>query len=201
MQHALSLRASRGGTEIFGQGDPIKTLIPTDIRRSTFGVIPKHGQVGKWRLIVDLSSPVKHSVNAGVTQDLYSISYTSVDEAVRPIQLFGCGTLDFKEVYRSIPVHPADRPLLAVQWRDTILVVGALPFGLRSAPKLFSAVTARAESLQCVLLSNVSCATFDPAHAAHCTIPQVNRGTSVYLSTSEQSTIARHQRGNDGPGI
>ena len=111
---------------------------------SAFGVIPKRGRVGKWRLIVDLSSPEGHSVNAGVTQDLCSISYTSVDEAVRLIQLSGRGTLlakmDLKEAYRSIPVHPTDRPLLAVQWRDTVLVDGALPFGLRSAPKLFSAV-------------------------------------------------------------
>lgn len=80
-------------------------------------------------------------MNAGV---LCSISYTSVDEAVKFIQHFGYGTLlakmDLKEAYRSISVHPADHPLLAVQWNSTTFLDGALPFSLRSAPKLFSAV-------------------------------------------------------------
>ena len=84
------------------------------------------------------------SVNAGVTQDLCSILYTSVDEVVKLIQHMGYGTLlakmDLKEAYRSIPVHPADRPLLAVQWGGKTLVDGVLPFSLCSAPKLFSAV-------------------------------------------------------------
>ena len=33
---------------------------------SPYGLIPKRGQAGKWRLIVDLSSPPELSVNAGV---------------------------------------------------------------------------------------------------------------------------------------
>ena len=33
---------------------------------SSFGVIPKRGQPGKWRLIVDLSSPSGYSVNNGI---------------------------------------------------------------------------------------------------------------------------------------
>ena len=114
------------------------------IQISPFGVIPKRGKPGKWRLIIDLSSPAGLSVNDGVTQELCSISYTSVDEAVKLIQLLGKGTLlakmDLKEAYRAVPVHPADRPLLSMQWQGTTFVDGALPFGLRSAPKLFSAL-------------------------------------------------------------
>ena len=56
-------------------------LAESRMQISPFGVIPKRGQEGKWRLIVDLSSPSELSVNAGVTQDLCSISYTSVDVA------------------------------------------------------------------------------------------------------------------------
>ena len=37
-------------------------------------------------------------------------------------------------------VHPQDRPLQAVQWGDQIFVDPMLPFGLRSAPKIFNAV-------------------------------------------------------------
>ena len=34
-----------------------------DMQISRFGVIPKQNQTGKWRLILDLSSPSTYSVN------------------------------------------------------------------------------------------------------------------------------------------
>ena len=37
-----------------------------DLHISGFGVIPKAGQPGKWRLILDLSSPHGSSVNDGI---------------------------------------------------------------------------------------------------------------------------------------
>ena len=40
---------------------------------SSFGVIPKHGQAGKWRLIVILSSPAELSDNAGVPRFLLNL--------------------------------------------------------------------------------------------------------------------------------
>jgi len=48
--------------------------------------------------------------------------------------------LDLKDAYRIVPVHPADFPLLGIQWRERVYIDRALPFGLRSAPKLFNAV-------------------------------------------------------------
>ena len=48
---------------------------------SPIGLIPKGGQPGKFRLIVDLSSPHGASVNDGIDPDLCSLSYFSVDEA------------------------------------------------------------------------------------------------------------------------
>ena len=47
---------------------------------------------------------------------------------------------DLKNAYHSIPGHPDDRPLLTVSWEDPVFLDAALPFGLRSAPKIFSAV-------------------------------------------------------------
>ena len=41
---------------------------------SSFGVIPKKGQPGKWRLIVDLSSPQGHSVNDGIDPETWHLS-------------------------------------------------------------------------------------------------------------------------------
>ena len=109
-----------------------------------FGVIPKKGHPDKWRLIVDLSSPTGQSVNDGITPDLCSLSYASIDDAVRLVISCGHGSMlakmDLKEAYRAVPVHPVDRPLLAVKWQGTKYIDGALPFGLHSAPKLFSAL-------------------------------------------------------------
>ena len=45
-----------------------------------------------------------------------------------------------KTTYRIVPVHPHDRPLLAMQWDGQVYVDRALPFGLRSAPKIFNAL-------------------------------------------------------------
>ncbi|XP_031562499.1 uncharacterized protein LOC116298251 [Actinia tenebrosa] len=45
---------------------PFKQCPMRDLHVSSFGVIPKSGQPGKWRLIVDLSSPGGSSVNYGI---------------------------------------------------------------------------------------------------------------------------------------
>ena len=49
--------------------------IPTGTQLSPFGVIPKSNQPGKWRLIVDLSSPESASVNSGIEPELCSMQY------------------------------------------------------------------------------------------------------------------------------
>ena len=49
---------------------------------SLFGVIPKKSRPNKWRLILDLSSPGGNSINDGISKELASLSYVSVDEVV-----------------------------------------------------------------------------------------------------------------------
>ena len=111
---------------------------------SRFGVIEKKHQPGKFRLIVDLSFPPDKSINDGISPNLCSLSYTKIDDVVREILALGPGTtlakIDIKSAYRIVPVHPTDRHLLGTSWKGKIYVDGALPFGLRSAPKIFSAV-------------------------------------------------------------
>lgn len=109
---------------------------------SRFGVIPKRHTPNKWRLIVDLSHPAGHSVNDGIPKSLCSLSYVTVDTAIRHILDMGPGALlakmDVKHAFRLLPVHPADRHLLAMCWKGDIFIDTCLPFGLRSAPKLFN---------------------------------------------------------------
>ena len=121
---------------------------------SRFGVIPKSHQPNKWRLIVDLSHPKGKSVNDGIRKDLCSMSYISVDDAIRQIITLGQGTLlakiDIKSAFRLICVHPADRHLLAMEWQSTVYIDTCLPFGLRYAPKLFNIL---ADLLEWILLN------------------------------------------------
>ena len=90
-------------------------------------------------LIIDLSSPHGASVNDFVGPEHSSLTYISVDEAAA-----GPGTqlakLDISEAYRIVPVHPCHSVLLGMEWHQNCYLDCCLPFGLRSAPKLFNAV-------------------------------------------------------------
>lgn len=109
-----------------------------------FGTIPKKYQPGKWRLITDLSFPEGASVNEAIDPALCSLSYITVDEVAIAAMQLGHGALlakiDIKSAYRLIPVHPSDRMLLGMEWNGAVYIDGMLPFGLRSAPKIFNAV-------------------------------------------------------------
>ena len=48
-------------------------------------------------------------------------------------------------MYLSLPVNPRDWWLLGMQWKGSLFVDTTLPFGLRSAPKIFTAVADAAE--------------------------------------------------------
>uniref|UniRef100_A0A1X7UWK3 Reverse transcriptase domain-containing protein n=1 Tax=Amphimedon queenslandica TaxID=400682 RepID=A0A1X7UWK3_AMPQE len=95
-------------------------------------------------MITDLSFPEGSSVNYGVDPALCSLEYTSVNRVAEVIADLGVDTLlakiDIKSVYRMIPVHSADRPLVGWKWEGQVFVDSALPFGLCSAPKIFIAV-------------------------------------------------------------
>ena len=87
-------------------------------------------------------------------KSISSLSCVSVDNLTevavklgREIQL---AKTDIKSAYRVVPVYPEDRLLLGVAWREQVYVDSVLPFGLRSAPKIFNAV---ADALQWVMLS------------------------------------------------
>ena len=90
-------------------------------------------------LVVDPLFPFDHSVNAGISEELSSDA--RVDNAVVSIQKLGCGTtlvkLDLQNAYRNIPIHRHDYHLLGIVWE---CIDRALPFGFKSAPKIFSAV-------------------------------------------------------------
>ena len=121
---------------------PFRLLPAPALVVSRFGVIPKSGKENRWRLIVDLSFPEGHSVNDGIDPQNCSLSYVTDDIAAR-VRALGRGSqmakCDIKHAYQQVPVHPEDRILFGMQWSDRFYVDTRLPFGLRSAPLLFSA--------------------------------------------------------------
>ena len=113
--------------------------MPEQVRVNPIGLIPKPHQPGKYRLIVDLSSPEGFSVNDGIDANLCSLEYATVDDAASLVRCAGPGALmaklDLSNAYRHVPVHPIECQLLGVQWRGIYYCDRALPFGLRSAQK------------------------------------------------------------------
>ena len=99
---------------------------------------------GQWRMIVDLSFPRACSVNDGIDSAVASVTYASLDEAVQQILCLGKGTqlvkVNLKQAYHQIPVNPEDHFLLGLSWEGSVYEDHALLFGLRSAPKIFTAV-------------------------------------------------------------
>ena len=133
---------------------PFTRSVVPNAHVSRFGAIPKAHQPNKWRLIVDLSHPKGASVNDGIPKHLCSMSYITVDDAISRIITLGRGTLlakiDIQSAFRLIPVHTADRHLLTMEWKGAVYFDTCLPFGLRSAPKLFNML---ADLLQWILLN------------------------------------------------
>ena len=123
---------------------PLPTNAVDQVHTSPIGLIPKGHTGTKWRMIVDLSSPSSGSVNDGISEELCSLKYASLDDAVKLVKQLGPGTqlvkMDLRDAYRMIPIHPEDQHLLAIEWQGATYVDRALPFGLRSAPKIFSAM-------------------------------------------------------------
>ena len=93
---------------------------------------------------MDLSAPLGHSVNDGINRELCTFHYTSISDAATRLCTLGNGALlakmDIEQAYHNIPVSPDDKYLLGISWENMVYVDQVLPFGLRSAPLIFSAV-------------------------------------------------------------
>ena len=102
--------------------------------------VTRRGNGGLRGLVI---SP-REGVNDGIDKELCTLSYISVDDIVKRIVMLKKGALmakvDIKNAYRLLPVHPEDRLLLGMEWQGQVYVDTALPFGLRSVPKIFTAL-------------------------------------------------------------
>ena len=102
---------------------------------------------------MDWSSPQRGSVNDGILEKVSLLSYVGVEEVASSILAHVKESLlakvDIQRAYRNIPIHPDDRHLLGTIWDGALYINTALPFGLQSALKIFTAVADAAEWIVC----------------------------------------------------
>ena len=102
--------------------------------------------------MVGLSHPVRHGVNDRIPKDLCSLTLFTIDKAMEQIRALGLGTMlakiDIMSAFCLLLVHPADHHLLVMKWKEQLYIDTCLPFGLRSATKLFNIF---ADLLSCIL--------------------------------------------------
>ena len=81
---------------------PFPTPPLPNLHTSRFGVIPRKHQPGKWRLILDLSSPAGASVNDGIPKDVFSVQYMSVDDIIDCVLLCLSNVDNIKKFHHAV---------------------------------------------------------------------------------------------------
>lgn len=111
---------------------------------SPIGVVPKKEE-GQFRLIHHLSYPSIHSVNDHIPGESKSVSYATVDDAVRLIVLLGrncnLAKYDIDSAYRIIPVNYLDNELLGINWKNQFYFDHYLAMGLGSSCFIFENIS------------------------------------------------------------
>lgn len=95
----------------------------------------------KKRLIVDLSAPHNNenhpSINDLIDKNECSLSYVSIDDAIKCVIKFGKGALmcktDISDAFKVIPILPSQYHLFCVKWRKLYYFYTRLAFGCRSS--------------------------------------------------------------------
>ena len=109
--------------------EPVDTLSQATFISPMF-VVPKSD--GSWRPVINLKS-----LNQHVRARHFKM------ESIRTAKGLLCSgdwmvKLDLKDAYLSIPMHSSHRQYLAFRWRGRLWMFKTLPFGLNSAPYIFT---------------------------------------------------------------
>ena len=97
---------------------PLNPQEASGVITSSLATIPKK-LPGQWRITVNLSRPVKSSVNDNLKRELTHVDYSSVDDTALLLHHLGQGALkaktNIKDAYCIIPVHSQERPNLGIE--------------------------------------------------------------------------------------
>ena len=91
---------------------------------------------GSWRQVIDLSHPNRFV-------DVSPFQMETIQSVLLSLrQGDWMASIDLKEAYLQVPVHPASCHFLRFMFRDTVYQFKALCFGLSTAPQVFTRVMA-----------------------------------------------------------
>ena len=123
-------------------------------RCSPIGVTPKKDP-NKYRMIMNLSAPKGDSINDSINKQSFSLSYSTVDDAMNIILSLdqGCflSKLDVEAAFRCVPVKKSQWNLLGFTWENKFYYDTVLTMGGRSSPYIFNVI---AEAVQWILVNN-----------------------------------------------
>ena len=109
-------------------------------RISPLGLVPKKTP-GEFRLIHHLSFPRGSSLNDGISCEHTSVSYATVEDAIRLVKATdpGCflAKTDIKNAFRILPIRPADYPLLGICWKGYFYYNRCMSMGCASSCRTF----------------------------------------------------------------
>ncbi len=110
-------------------------------RSSPISIIPKRTP-GKFRRIHNLSWPYDMcSVNGSIPDDIKSVQYATIRDAIHTIQKLGNNIymckLDIRNAYRIIPVHFSQHYLLGFSFKNQYYYERVLPQGMGTSCAIF----------------------------------------------------------------
>ena len=110
----------------------------------SLGAIPKPN--GSIRHITDCSLPDKYSVNNFMRQTFSSFSFNTIDNIIVDVKPGSyMATVDLQDAYRSVPIHPDDRPHFGLTWDfgggPVFLTDNFLCFGSKCSAFIFNRLT------------------------------------------------------------
>jgi hypothetical protein len=179
----------------------------TSVSEDLHWVVFQKSAQKKIRVIHDLSWPPTLSINEYINKHDYTLSYTSVDEAVKLCQKYETPWMckvDLKDAYMHCMVRPEDRHLLGFTWEEKgeteYWMMCVLPFGMSSSPKLFNDFS---EGLEYLMKKNGA-----SEHTIHfCddylsvkgSQPACKRNLAVMLETIHDAGMDAQEEKTDGP--
>ena len=123
----------------FCYGPIPESMVPQEAKVS--GIMCREKPNGSARVILNLSSPAKMSVNDGIDKDLYPAEMSSTEKWLGVINKAGrnCNITktDWGDAYKHLPVRKDDLPLQYFMWLGMFFLELCLIFGCCSSVGLF----------------------------------------------------------------
>lgn len=121
---------------------------------SPIGVVEKK-EPGQYRMIQHLSHPKGNSVNDAIPDEICTVHYACVQDAVRLAKEKGAQWMaktDVKSAFRIVPVRPDQHHLLGFSWRDEFYYDRCLPMGCSVSCMIFEKISTALEWVATVKL-------------------------------------------------